>query len=168
MIHPMLHANNTGIDYQSVVNGLVQVIRPEQANYKADKGDIKYLNEFLVDKGVEAAWLRRDAMSGQMVKKCRVSLGLVEEWGPQAKTLDSLSRADCTSALTVMNATVFPDNLWAQVLHLPDKMIRKGLLYDISCSGDTIMAHHLKQPTRNALMERGTSDHEREGNYKYE
>ena len=42
-------------------------------------------------------------------------------------------------------------------------MIRKGLLYEVSCSGDTIMAHHLKQPTRNALMERATSDFEREG-----
>jgi hypothetical protein len=166
-MHPMFHANNGGLDYGDVVAGTIDVVRPETCVIEAEAGDVRYMVGWMKTHGAEAAWLRRDAMSGNLVKKHRVSLGLVEEWAALAKFLDSLSGTDIRCALEVLNPEVYTEDLWTHFAEWGVQDLRGGLLYEIGCSTTTVLPHILKQLSRQCIIDRGRTDRERNNPYKY-
>jgi len=169
MGHPMAFANNHGMNFDLVIAGQIPCPKPDMVKIDADPSDLKYMSEYMRGHGAETAWLRRDAMSGNLTKKHRISCGLIEEWGPACKYLDGLTRTDIVCALEVLNPNEFTDQVFSEFADWADKDLRNVLYYEICCGPTTCMPHTLKQVSRTAIVERGEADKEKPGSdYKYE
>ena len=152
--HPMYYANNGGLRYEDVIQGLVHCVFPEQVDVPADPVDLKWFVEYLKTHGLEPKWLRKDAMSGQLSKKHRVSLNLVEEWSGLARDMNALSRTDIVCALEVINPNVFHPGNMEQLIEYTVVMLRPAFFYEIGLDGWTALPHLLKQIGRQVIIER--------------
>jgi len=166
-MHPMAYANNAGIDFEGVRSGMVPVQKAEYPVIPADPGDKKYMDTYWASRGAELAWVRKDAMGGNLSKKHRISCGLVDEWGALAKTVDSLSRTDVCCALQVLNGDVYNETLWPQILDVSDRELRQGLYYETALNYTSCMPHTLKQMSRTAIVEKGLDEQELPGAETY-
>ena len=165
--HPMAHADNRGLDYAGLMAGTVQAMKPVNPVVPADPADKAYMNEWFKDKGEILSWIRKDAMGGTLVKKHKISCGLVEEWSPLVTTLVCLTAADTKSCLTCCAPNMFTEETWKHFALWGDKEMRPAIFYETSTNTDTMIAHTLKQMTRTCIIERAMAARERHP-YKYE